>query len=340
MKLATLPPPPPGRTGWPWTEASAPLSDAMPAGKPWPRVSIVTPSYNQGQFLEETIRSVLLQGYPNLEYMVLDGGSTDSSLEVIRKYAPWLAYWVSGKDKGQSDAINKGWQRSTGEIIAYLNSDDTLQPEAVARVARTFDRRPEADFACGSCRYVDEASQLIRVEHPQRYSLENLAFGDLFPQPSVFFRRRVLRQIGYLDERLHYVMDYEYWLRAALAGMHFIRVAPPPLANFRMWADAKSQSQYELFRADRLAMIQKLFGDPPGASSISRTAWAGAYRDASAYERWLGHPRQVASYFWSSLRVLPKSQLPRRATSYLRLLAVIVRGTRRRKARRGQRAAK
>src|SRR5512140_3007798 len=130
--LSELPTSPPGKTGWPWTEESPQMTDALPDGLPWPCVSIVTPSYNQAQFIEETIRSVLLQGYPDLEYIIIDGGSMDSSVEIIRKYELWLAYWVSEKDSGQSHAINKGMKTATGEVVAWLNSDDTLTPDALA----------------------------------------------------------------------------------------------------------------------------------------------------------------------------------------------------------------
>src|SRR5262245_50300660 len=109
--VAELPPPPSGKTGWPWTDETPPLPSTQPDGSPWPRISIVTPSYNQSEFIEETIRSVLLQGYPDLEYIIIDGGSTDQSLDIIRKYARWLAYWISEKDRGQSHAINKGFER-------------------------------------------------------------------------------------------------------------------------------------------------------------------------------------------------------------------------------------
>ena len=140
--LNELPPPLPGRTGWPWTEECPQLPDTMPDASLWPRVSIVTPSYNQGQFVEETIRSVLLQGYPHLEYMVVDGGSIDQSVQIIRKYEPWLAFWVSEKDNGQSHAINKGWRRAQGDIIAYLNSDDRLEVGALRCVAEMFVAQP------------------------------------------------------------------------------------------------------------------------------------------------------------------------------------------------------
>src|SRR6476620_5462323 len=129
--LQELPPPPPGKTGWPWTEASASLPDARPDGIPWPRISIVTPSFNQAQFLEATLRSVLLQGYPDLEYFVLDGKSNDGSVEIIKKYAPWLAYWVSERDGGQSAAINRGLTMSSGLLTTWINSDDMLYRDAL-----------------------------------------------------------------------------------------------------------------------------------------------------------------------------------------------------------------
>src|SRR5262245_43472888 len=129
--LAELPPPPSAKTGWPWTEESRRLSNRTTEDRAWPRISVVTPSFNQGKFIEETIRSILLQGYPNLEYIVIDGGSTDNSLEVIKRYSPWLSYWVSEKDRWQSHAINKGMSHATGDIVAWLNSDDLYLPTDV-----------------------------------------------------------------------------------------------------------------------------------------------------------------------------------------------------------------
>ena len=134
-RLVDLRPPPPEKTRWPWTQSDvrpAPTSESFA----WPRVTVVTPSFNQGAFIEETIRSVLLQDYPNLEYLIVDGGSTDSTLEVIKAYEPWIDYWVSERDRGQTHAINKEFARATGEILAWLNSDDTFEPLAIRTVVQ------------------------------------------------------------------------------------------------------------------------------------------------------------------------------------------------------------
>ena len=141
--LAELPPPA-GKTGWPWAEESRQLPDTIQNETPWPKVSIVTPSYNQGRFLEESIRSVLLQGYPDLEYIIIDGGSSDESVEIIKKYERWLAYWVSEPDRGQSHAINKGLERSTGQFFNWHNADDMLTPNSIATMAAGMISQPEA----------------------------------------------------------------------------------------------------------------------------------------------------------------------------------------------------
>jgi len=133
--LSSLPPPPDGYTGWPWTEETPPLPPIMLDGKPWPKISIVTPSYNQGQFIEETIRSILLQNYPNLEYIIIDGASTDNSVDIIKKYERWITYWVTEKDRGQAQAINKGIYRASGDIFNWINSDDLLLPKVLRLVA-------------------------------------------------------------------------------------------------------------------------------------------------------------------------------------------------------------
>ena len=171
--LEELPLPPPGRTGWPWTEASASLPPTMPDGGAWPRISVVTPSFNQAQFLEATLRSVLLQGYPDLEYFVMDGGSTDGSVEIIRKYSPWLTQWVSERDGGQSAAINRGLQLGSGLFTTWINSDDMLCQGALVTHASRIGFDTGVVYV-GDCLYVDEEARTLNVHRGRVHSLEDL----------------------------------------------------------------------------------------------------------------------------------------------------------------------
>jgi glycosyltransferase involved in cell wall biosynthesis len=220
QSINDLPAPPPGRVGWPWTEGSPQLPSMTAGGCPWPRVSIVTPSYNQGQFLEETIRSVLSQGYPDLEYIVIDGGSTDGSAEIIRKYEPWLAYCVSERDAGQSDAIAKGFARATGEFAAWLNSDDLYLPGAVGRAAAALSSHADAALIFGGCEFIDDSSLSTGVvwRGNQRTAKELVLEGNGVPQQAAFMRRACLVRAGGVDISLRYVMDHELWVRLALVG--------------------------------------------------------------------------------------------------------------------------
>ena len=189
--LNELPPPPPGKAGWPWTEESQQLPDTMPDGSPWPRVSTVTPSYNQGQFIEETIRSVLLQGYPSLEYIIIDGGSDDGTVAIIRKYERWLAYWVTEPDRGQSHAINKGFGRSSGAILNWINSDDYLLKGALQPVALAYAGNSAAGGWFGACQRINDATGFVEVRRPGALDLEGLARWHVnwIGQPACFFSR-------------------------------------------------------------------------------------------------------------------------------------------------------
>jgi glycosyltransferase involved in cell wall biosynthesis len=226
-----LPSPPPGKAGWPWTEASAALPGPGPDGHDWPRISIVTPTLNQGQFIEETIRSVLLQGYPNLEYFIFDAGSKDGTVELIRKYEPWLTFWASEPDRGQTHAINKGLAKSSGVLFNWLNSDDQLVPGALAIVARQF-LLHHPHFVAGEAVFVEpEARQQVnywRVTAPRH-------LGDFVPpisarltQPATFMNRQLIDQLGGFREELHYVMDYEFYLRAAIRLGKEMRIGEVP----------------------------------------------------------------------------------------------------------------
>jgi cellulose synthase/poly-beta-1,6-N-acetylglucosamine synthase-like glycosyltransferase len=162
--LSDLPPPPPRTFGWPWTAQTTAALGSLGAGQSLPKITVITPSFNQGRFIEETIRSVLLQHYPNLEYLIYDAGSSDGSVEAIRKYEPWLTFWVSEQDRGQAHAINKGLARASGEIVAWLNSDDTYRPGALAAAAAAATRHPDAAVVYADANWVDTALRLLLDE--------------------------------------------------------------------------------------------------------------------------------------------------------------------------------
>jgi glycosyltransferase involved in cell wall biosynthesis len=255
--LSALPSPPPGKTRWPWTEETPETPETMPDGNPWPRVSVVTPSYNQGKFIEETIRSVLLQGYPNLEYIIIDGGSTDESFDVIEQYEPWLAHWVSEPDRGQSQAINKGLRRASGEIVAYLNSDDMYLPETIREVVEFFIQHEDIGLVYGDCQVVDEGSHLIYVARSREFDLFAELCRNFVKQPTVFMRRKLLDLVGYFDEELHYALDIDYWFRAAIRTK--FAYLPRELAIFRMTSETKTGKGNLPFTKEREKILERFF---------------------------------------------------------------------------------
>lgn len=266
--LSELPSPPPSKTGWPWTQESPQMPDTPPEGRPWPRVSIITPSYNQGQFIEETIRSVLLQGYPNLEYIIIDGGSMDGSVEIIKKYERWLAYWVSEPDRGQAHAINKGFARATGDIIAWLNSDDTYEPGTLLAVARGLDSHRGVSAVFGDFRFVDEVSRCLSISVGAPFRGKAVTLGEwvtwwkLYPagQPSIFLRRAALPMAAPLDETLHYALDYALWLR--IAETHDFQYIPGVLVNYRLHAASKTVRHRDSFIPEMQLVSCRYWGHP------------------------------------------------------------------------------
>jgi glycosyltransferase involved in cell wall biosynthesis len=201
--------------GWPWTEEIP--ADHYDLKKDWPKISIIVPSFNQGQFLEETLRSVLLQNYPNPELIVIDGDSTDESIEIIKKYEPWLTYWISEKDGGQSDAINKGMRRATGEILNWINSDDLLTPGCLKKVAEIFLRESGDVGLIHGGTTLFNSKKVVRNDWGLKPpSLERNFAGIAFPQPSAFFLKKYFDIVGgYVNEQLHYGMDYDLYCRLA-----------------------------------------------------------------------------------------------------------------------------
>ncbi len=204
-----------------------------------PKVSIVTPSYNQAHFLEKTIQSVLSQDYPNLEYIIVDGGSTDGSVEIIRRYADRLAWWVSERDKGQTDALNKGFGRAAGDILAWINSDDTYNPGAIREAVEYLLAHPEAGMVYGDADLIDADGVVLGRFPASQTDYRRLRQGYVhIPQQSSFFRGELWRKVGPLDPSFYFAMDYDLWVRLARqAPLHYI---PRLWANFRLHSSGKS----------------------------------------------------------------------------------------------------
>jgi glycosyltransferase involved in cell wall biosynthesis len=204
-----------------------------------PLVTIVTPSFNQAGFLEETIQSVLNQTYPSIEYIVIDGGSTDGSLDIIKKYESRLSNWVSEKDNGQTDAINKGFLKAKGEILAWLNSDDTLLPNTVAEAVDFLNAHPETGLVYGNANYIDEKSKVIGKFPAAQTDLARLRRGYVhIPQQASFFRKSLWDRVGPLDPNFFFAMDYDLWVR--LAKISELKYVPNTWANFRLHSGAKT----------------------------------------------------------------------------------------------------
>ncbi len=201
------------------------------------RISIITPSFNQGMYIEETIQSVLAQDYPDIEYWVFDGGSTDNTLEILKRYKDRL-FSQSEKDSGQTAAIAKGFQKATGDIFYWLNSDDTLLPGTISRVMEVFETRPEIALAYGQAHYIDETGQIIGRYPAEPFNFERLAMFDFIPQPSAFFRRKAFEDIGGLDQSLSYGMDYDLWIR--ITKHYPAYYLPVCLSTYRLHSASKT----------------------------------------------------------------------------------------------------
>ncbi len=221
------------------------------------KISVVTPSYNQGHFINETLDSVISQHYSDLDLIVIDGGSTDASVDTIKKYDKHISYWISEPDRGQSHAINKGFEKCSGEIVAWLNSDDLYSPNTLNRVREVFSAHPELDFIhAESVLFNDKGDLPSRSFNPAFYSAQLLG-GLPTPQPSFFFKKELLDKVGPLNENLHYGMDYDFFLRIALAGNG--RFYPEYWSKYRIHADSKTETSQLKFASDWNAVFCGLF---------------------------------------------------------------------------------
>jgi glycosyltransferase involved in cell wall biosynthesis len=202
-------------------------------------VSIVTPSYNQSRYIEQTIKSVLSQDYPQIEYIVIDGGSSDGTQNIVKQYEQRLAWWVSEEDAGQTDAINKGFARATGDILAWINSDDTYEPGAVSAAVNSLREHPEVGMVYGDCNYIDGTGHVIGKFRAAQTDYRLLRRGYThIPQQTMFFRADLWRRVGPLDPSYYFAMDYDLWTRiAARTEIKYIRQT---WANFRLHTSGKS----------------------------------------------------------------------------------------------------
>jgi glycosyltransferase involved in cell wall biosynthesis len=232
-------------------------------------LSVVTPSFNQGQFLERTIRSVLSQEDAATEYVVMDGGSKDSSIRVLRDYQTRLR-WVSEPDRGQAHAVNKGLAATSGEIIGWVNSDDVYRPGAFRTVLAYFGAHPEADVVYGDADFIDEKDQAISGYPTEPWDANRLRDFCFLCQPAVFFRRRVLVRCGLLDEKLRYCMDYEYWLRLAEQGCRFVYL-PAGLASSRIYTTNKTFGCRGRVHEEINEMLAGRYGTVPGHWLVNYT---------------------------------------------------------------------
>ena len=254
--LADLPAPPPGRLGWPWTEES----NALVGASALPRISVVTPSFNQAEYLEETLRSILLQAYPDLELIVMDGGSTDGSVEIIQRYVPWLSFWTSGPDRGQSHAINTGFSHATGDVFAWLNSDDVYCPNALNAVGESFARRPTAIVAGDVLNFLEQRGgpRALSTIRQQRLSFDHLVRLDeqfAYAQPGLFFPSAAWRDVGGLDEGLTFAMDHDLLCRMVQhAPVVYVNEV---VAKFRMHELSKTATQWLPMLREQVAVSRR-----------------------------------------------------------------------------------
>lgn len=284
-----------------------------------PRLSVVTPSFDQAQFIERTLRSVLDQRVDSLEYVVCDGGSTDGTLDILRRYEDRLR-WVSERDGGQAEAVNKGLSLTSGEVIGWLNSDDIYCPGALEYVCAFFDEHPDVDIVYGDANHIDEEDLVIEPYYTEDWDYERFKDVCFVCQPAVFFRRRIVSRHGLLDRSLRYCMDYEYWLRIG-ATTPFVRL-PRIVAGSRMYRTNKTIGSRVAVHAEINGMLKRTIGMVPtrwlynyafavydargwDRRDLHRHAWVFSTAMAVACLRWrrsipLSVFHTLGTWFWST----------------------------------------
>jgi len=273
-------------------------------------VSIITPSYTQAQYLEQTLRSVLEQDHSSIEYIVIDGASIDGSVDIIKKYENRLAYWVSEKDSGQAEAINKGLARATGDIVAWINSDDFYFPGAIESAVKAFEAHPDVGMVYGDTVAVDEKGEFIHFPQYAQWGLADLLTFNIIGQPAVFMRRDVLLKAGFLDPSFHFLLDHQLWIRmASRAPMVYV---PERWAAGRFHESAKNVAQAAKFGEEAFRILDWAKSDPlvsPVLDGISRQSRAGALRINGRYLLDAGKVRGAFTSYLKSLFTHPSTAL-------------------------------
>ena len=271
-----------------------------------PLVSIVTPSFNKGPYIEETLLSIRNQTYKNIEHIVIDGGSTDETLAILKKYSNDLV-WVSEPDKGQSDAINKGWKLAKGDLIAYLNADDTYLPDAVEIAVNYFMQHPETAMLYGDGILTDEKGKFLMNFTAGEFNLKNLVFcKDNILQPAVFLRKTVFDIIGDIDVDLHLAMDLDYWIRTGTR--YNVKYIPKQLATAKIYKDAKSSEQMHKYVKECEHILAKIFSNPQlprYIKLIEKDAYNFVYVKGGLDYLHVNMVREGMRYLWKAFRMNP-----------------------------------
>lgn len=276
-----------------------------------PLVSIITPSFNQAAFLEETILSVLSQDYPAIEYWVVDGGSSDGSVEIIKRYAHKLSGWVSEKDAGQADAINKGLRWAKGDILAWINSDDLYRPGAISSAVAKLRGNPEVGLVFSDVDSIDNDGQIFNRMRYGHWQLADLMTFNIIGQSSVFFCRSALEEAGYLDPSYHYLLDHQLWLRMALVTR--LKYVPGEVwAAARIHAGAKNVAEGAGFGQEAYRLVGWMHADQrfePYLKNRTHKVWAGAHRLNAFYLLDSGKPGEALRAYWRGFWKHPRTVL-------------------------------
>jgi glycosyltransferase involved in cell wall biosynthesis len=275
-----------------------------------PLVSIVTPSLNQGKFIADAIRAVLAQNYPNVELIVVDGGSTDDTISILKSFGGQLR-WISEKDEGQAQAVNKGWRMARGEILGWLNADDLLAADAVTRAVDALESERDLAGVYGDCVYVDEAGNALGNYPVGEFDYEKLVLlaEDFVPQPGTFLRRESVERVGMLDESLHFVMDYDLWLRLGTrARLKYLR---GEMSRARLHGGAKTLSSAPRFGEELASVFERLVASPDFPRTLSpkiKSILGNAFIHAASYCFWGGETRRARHYLARAWRQTPFPQ--------------------------------